>query len=205
MASGFELDPHSERGFACPKNKFGITDYADLQRFEGPLVAKRGGELEDRGITGKFDVPHLQAIHRYLFQDVFPWAGEIRVVNIYKGSHGFGPAQFLRGAISDVLERLKDDRFLRGLDPAGFSARAGYFLGEINAVHPFREGNGRTQREFIRQLAESAGHPLMWAGFSQQAMTDASIASHVRGDFTGLSAIVHTALLSTRRSAGQIL
>jgi cell filamentation protein len=191
-------DPHSERGYPCPKNLFGIADYTDLQKFEAPLAAKRGGELEDRGISGKFDTAHLRAIHRYLFQDVFPWAGEFRVVNISKGNSNFGPAMHIAGALADALTKLKAERLLAGFSAHDFSLRAAFYLGEINAIHPFREGNGRTQREFIRQLALSAGHPLSWAGFGQQEMVDASIASHLRGDNSGLAAIIEVALFSSR-------
>ncbi len=65
MKSGFAHDPHSEQGQPCPRNRFGIVDYSELQRYEGPLVAKRGGELEDLGITGAFDSAHLKAIHPF--------------------------------------------------------------------------------------------------------------------------------------------
>jgi cell filamentation protein len=91
---------------------------------------------------------------------------------------------------------------LESLAANEFSQRAAFYLGEINAIHPFREGNGRTQREFIRQIALYAGHPLSWSvagtGFTQQQMIDASIASLTRGDNSGLAAIIVSALFSTR-------
>lgn len=207
MDSGFTNDPHSERGNACPRNFFGITDYAHLQPVETVFALKRAVELEEKGITGSFDSDHLRAVHRYLFQDVFPWAGELRVVNIAKGNAMFGPARHVAAALDDAMAKLKREDFLSGLAPAEFAGRAGFYLGEINAIHPFREGNGRALREFIRQLALHAGHPLSWAvagaGFSQQMMIDASILSHTRGDNTGLAAIIEAALLSTRAGAGQ--
>ncbi len=201
MSSGFASDPHSERGHACPRNKFGITDYAKLQTIEVQLGIKRAGELRDLGITGKFDSAHLRSIHRHLFQDVFPWAGEFRVVNISKDNSMFGPALHIASALEDALAKLKREDLLINLRPPTFAMRAAFYLGEINAIHPFREGNGRTQREFIRQLALHASHPLSWAGSTQQQMTDASIASHMRGDNTALAAIVEAALLSTRAGA----
>jgi cell filamentation protein len=200
--SSFFNDPHSERGFPCPHNHFGISDYNRLQPIEAPLVAKRGGELEDQGITGDFTPSHLRAIHRYLFQDVFPWAGELRVVNISKGNQPFGPAQFIAAALEDALAKLRREDLLINLTRQAFAARAAFYLGEINAIHPFREGNGRAQREFIRQLALHAGHPLSWSavgtGFTQQQMIDASIVSHTKGDNTALAAIIEAALFSTR-------
>ena len=198
MSSGFANDPHSERGFACPRNLFGITDHKELEAYEGPLVSIRGGDLIDKPTKGKFDSAHLRAIHKYLFQDVFPWAGEFRVVNISKGNSPFGPAMHLAAALEDTLAKLQRENLLSGLTPLLFAQRAAFYLGEINAIHPFREGNGRTQREFIRQLALHAGHPLSWSGFTQQRMVDASILSHVKGDSSALAAILEEALYTTR-------
>ena len=159
---------------------------------------KRGVELQLKGVTGAFDLAHLKSIHRFLFSDVFPWAGELRVVNLSKGNSMFGPAMHIEAALADAFAKLKAEHFLANLTPPAFAQRAAFSLGEINAIHPLREGNGRTQREFIRQLAEQAGHPLSWAGFTQQAMLVASIQSPVQGDNAGLAGILERALLSNR-------
>lgn len=198
MGSAFTNDPHSEPGNECPRNFFGIVNYAELETIEAPLAAKRSGELDDLGITGKFDSAHLRSIHRFLFQDVFPWAGELRVVNISKGDSLFGSASHIAGALADALDKLRSENLLTGLAPQVFAVRAASYLGELNAIHPFREGNGRTQREFIRQLGIHANHTLSWAGFTQQQMTDASILSHRLGDNSKLAAIIEAALFSTR-------
>jgi len=198
VSSGFRDDPHSEQGNPCPRNLFSITDYKELQPIETAFALKRARQLESWGITGKFDPAHLRAIHRHLFQDVFPWAGELRVVNISKGNSMFGPALHIASALEDALAKLQREDLLINLSAPAFAMRAAFYLGEINAIHPFREGNGRAQREFIRQLALHAAHPLSWAGFTQQQMTDASIASHTRGDNAQLAAIIEAALLSTR-------
>jgi cell filamentation protein len=200
LSDGFLRDPHSQTGHACPKNKFGIIDNLELQKYEGPLVANRGGELIDKPTPGKFDSAHLRAIHKYLFQDVFPWAGDFRVVNISKGNSPFGPAMHIAAALEDVLSKLHREHLLTNLTTEYFAARAAFYLGEINAIHPFREGNGRTQREFIRQLAVAAGHQLSWAGFTQQRMVDASILSHLKGDSSALAAILTEALDVTRNA-----
>ncbi len=202
MDTGFGNDPHSERGHACPKNVFGYTDYRQVQLVEAVFVSRRGAQLEDMGVTGSFDLAHLRAIHRFLFKDVFPWAGEFRVVNISKGTSMFGPAVHIAGALEDALGKLRGERLLVGLVPSVFARRAAFYLGEINAIHPFREGNGRAQREFIRQLGVNAGHPLSWAGFSQEAMVRASIASHLAGDNGELAAMLEAALDSTRALEG---
>jgi cell filamentation protein len=188
-------DPHSEPGNNCPRNLFGITDYSKLQPIETIFTLKRSAQLSSLGITGAFDSTHLRSIHRYLFQDVFPWAGEFRAVNISKGDSTFGPATHIASALTETLAKLKAESLLINLTPQAFAARAAFYLGEINAIHPFREGNGRAQREFIRQLALHAGHPLSWAGFTQAEMTNASIQSHIVGDNALLAAIIQRALL----------
>ncbi len=200
VSSGFESDPHSERGHACPKNFFGIVDYAELQVVETVFTLKRLRELEAKAVKGAFDSGYLRSIHRSIFQDVFPWAGEFRVVNLSKGNSMFGPALYIESALGELLAKLKAEGFLENLNADAFAARAAYYLGEINAIHPFREGNGRTQREFVRQLALDAGHSISWAGFTQEEMIAASIQSHTRGDCSLLTAILRLATVSPRGS-----
>jgi cell filamentation protein len=197
--SGFENDPHSERGSACPKNFFGTTDYERLSRTERIFSIRRQHELERRGVIGSFDLPHLRKIHWHIFRDVFPWAGEFRVVGLAKvGGAPFAAPMHIASALTEVFTKLKAENLLQGLDAAKFSLRAAYYLGEINAIHPFREGNGRTQREFLRQLAQQAGHTISWAGISQAENVAASIASHTSGDNSGLARIVQTAIVDSR-------
>jgi cell filamentation protein len=109
----------------------------------------------------------------------------------------FGVPQYIPSALSEVLNKLKAESLLVGLDIDRFANRAGYYLGEINAIHPFREGNGRTQREFIRQLALRCGFVMDWTGMSKEENTEASILSHLRGDESGLVRIVRAAIVGT--------
>ena len=191
-------DPQSAPGNRCPLNLFGLEDCQLLQPIETAAVYQRGREMELGGLIGKFDLGHLKSIHGYLFQDVFPWAGKFRVVNISKGNSSFGPVAHIVSALVDALDKLKREDFVKGLQAPRFAERAAFYLGEINAIHPFREGNGRTQREFIRQLAVQAGYPLSWAGFTQEQMTLASIRNHLHGDNSALAAIIEGALLCNR-------
>ena len=201
MSGGFENDPHSENGQPCPRNFFGITIYVDLAELEAFYVSKRTVQLEAGGATGSFELFHLRNIHGYLFQDVFPWAGEFRQVGLAKvGGAPFAAPMHIASALTEVFTKLKAENLLQGLDAAKFSLRAAYYLGEINAIHPFREGNGRTQREFLRQLAQQAGHTISWAGISQAENVAASIASHTSGDNSGLARIIQTAIAEGGRS-----
>jgi cell filamentation protein len=117
-----------------------------------------------------------------IFRDVYEWAGQFRTVNISKGGHLFGVAAFLEPALRQIVEKLAAENDLADLDAALFVGRAAWFLGELNAAHPFREGNGRTQREFIRELGLKAGHYIDWRATTIEEMTEASQLSHVSGD-----------------------
>jgi cell filamentation protein len=204
MSSGFESDPHSQKGHACPRNFFGITSFEEMEAKESVYVPKRIVELRLNGLPGNFDLAHLRAIHRYLFQDVFPWAGEFRVVVISKvGGAPFAYPQHIASALTEAFYKLKAEDYLRGLARGQFAQRAAYYLGEINAVHPFREGNGRTQREFIRLLGARTGHRLSWKTLTKEENVAASILSHTRLDNSGLATIIEAAILKTESPEGK--
>jgi cell filamentation protein len=175
-------DPYLYPGTSVLKNLRGLTDPELLARFEARQTHRRIAELIDTPVTGGFDVAHLKAIHRHIFQDVYEWAGEFRAVNISKGGHLFGLANFLEPALQQILAKLAAGKHLIGLDVEKFVDRAAYFIGELNAAHPFREGNGRTQREFIRELGVKAGHYIDWRSTTTEKMTEASQLSHLSGD-----------------------
>lgn len=175
-------DPYLYPGSSVLKNLRGLTDRKLLERFEARRTHRRIAESIDTPVPGRCDVAHLKAIHRHIFQDVYEWAGQFRTVNISKGGHLFGHATFLEPALQQILGKLAAESHLVDLDAQIFAGRAAYFLGELNAAHPFREGNGRTQREFIRELGLKAGHYIDWRATTAGEMTEASRLSHVRGD-----------------------
>lgn len=180
------LDP--ETGIL--RNRLGITDESELEKAEASFVAWRSYELSQKPIAGRFDLVHLQAIHRHLFGDVYDWAGEIRTIDLSKGNSYFANHTRIFGAASPIFERLEKEQHLKGLDTAAFSERAAYYLGEINALHPFREGNGRAQREFINHLARANDYVIDWTGISPEAMTQASIEAFHRGDTAKFAAFI---------------
>jgi cell filamentation protein len=150
--------------------------------------------LIDTPVPGRFDVAHLKAVHRYIFQDVYDWAGKFRTVDISKGGHLFGLAPFLEPALQQTLEKVAAESHLVDLDAATFAGRAAYFLGELNAAHPLREGNGRTQREFIRELGLKAGHYIDWRATTSEKMIEASQSSQVSGDASLFASIIRECL-----------
>lgn len=157
-------------------NKFDIRDVKKLKLAERKLTMLRLLELFYDPIEGRFDLAHLQNIHRYIFQDIYEWSGEIRTIDIAK-EHMFCNAKFIRPQADEIFLKLKKESYLGKLDNDGFIKRLAYYLGEINALHPFREGNGRSQREFIRALALRNGYVIHYDRITPKEMISASIKS----------------------------
>ena len=177
------------------RNRFGITDAGELERVERVHSLQRIWELERSPVPGGYDLAHLQAIHERIFGDVYEWAGVIREFTLVKGGDEFCRPQFIESAAGDIFDRLHRADLLRGLDVETFALRSAELLGDVNALHPFREGNGRTQRAFLSQLASEAGHPLVWPSGAalEQRNVDASRAAH-QGDMRGLAELIRDAL-----------
>jgi cell filamentation protein len=143
-------DPYVYPGTHTLRNRYGVRDPAALSRLEATFTAGRLAELGERPIAGVYDLAHLQALHRHVFGDVYAWAGEIRSVAIAKGDL-FALPEHIASYLGGVLAQLPGEQHLRGLDREAFIDRLTHYLAEINATHPFREGNGRTQRAFVQQ------------------------------------------------------
>ncbi len=155
-------------------NNFDERDPKILSQYERLYTGARIVDLLKSPLKGKFDLKHLKAIHKYIFQDVYPWAGELRVVNISKEIL-FCDAQYIENTIKKVFDELKKDDFLKSCSDSDIAYKAAYYLGEINAVHPFREGNGRAQREFIRELLLPLGFKVDYSKCDPKMMLYASI------------------------------
>jgi cell filamentation protein len=176
-------DPYVDPKSGVLKNRFGATTQEKLDRIEREFVVQR---ILEGCPTGAFDLRHLQAIHRHLFQDIFDWAGEIRTVEMIKNGDQFQFLSYIETGMQDVHSRLSAQRFLKGLSPSKFANAAAHVVGDVNYVHPFREGNGRTQLQYLQQLASEAGHMLDVSTF-QGKWIEASRASH-RGDYNPMAA-----------------
>ncbi|MBW4025511.1 MAG: hypothetical protein HIU92_20705 [Proteobacteria bacterium] len=179
------------------KNKVGARSHSELEAIEVDFVKARQVEhAAHPRIARTFDAEHLKAIHRQLFQDVYEWAGRTRDerVRLSDGTVASEPLLYRPGSkpfavgtqISDRLgalaDKLRVDDYLRNLPRAQFAVRAASVLAEANAIHAFREGNGRTQRIFMQELAENAGHSLDFRVVSRERMIQASIAAHESRD-----------------------
>lgn len=145
-----------------------------MDAFEAEITAQRASEpLPD----GSLDYRHYCEIHRHLFQDVYPWAGQIRKIRIAKDGNWFCFPENIDKQMSSLFLWLIKENHLTGLFAADFAEKAAHLLAELNAIHPFREGNGRTQLSFLAILADQAGHSLDMDKLKPKAMLKATIAS----------------------------
>ena len=157
-------------------NKPGIRDSQRLADYERKKSSMRLLELAGSPTRGNLDYKHLKKIHKAIFQDIYEWAGKERTVDIAK-SNLFCRAMFLNDMASDIFRKYAEENYLLGCTKKEICERLAFYLGEINALHPFREGNGRSQREFIRCAAAAAGYELNWSRVEPEAMMEASIES----------------------------
>lgn len=169
-------------GTTVLKNSYAEQNPERLAKLERILCGARIIDLLRKPIKGKFDSAHLRKIHNYIFQDLYSWAGKYRVVEIAKGYY-FCRSQYVPRETDRLLLELQAENYLRNTLSTDLPARAAYYLGELNAIHPFRDGNGRTQREFIRELLLPIGYSVNYSNVDPNMMFEASVKSF-QGDNT---------------------
>jgi cell filamentation protein len=157
------------------RNKLNLLKDEELEKAERTFVYFRMAELELSPMFGFFDKQHLQNVHKYLFQDLYGFAGVFRLETISKDGHTFPPVVYLESSADALFAELQQEKWLESLSFLNMTERLAHYMGEINALHPFREGNGRAQREFIRTLAFKNGYSLMWNKAPVQEIYDASV------------------------------
>jgi cell filamentation protein len=175
-------DPYADPVTGVLRNKLGLSASVELEAAEREITHAALIFLKESPAQPSYELSHLCAIHRRVFGDIYDWAGQLRTVAIAKGTW-FCLPQYIESAAAEVFRALHDDNLLRGLPRDAFTERLTYYLGEVNAIHPFREGNGRAQRAFFDQLASDAGFILDW----QHLGADRNIAAPaaiMRGDPT---------------------
>jgi len=157
-------------------NKENIKDANALAQYEADMTMLRQYQLEkEQMVKGRFGSTHLKRIHGYIFQDIYPFAGKLRTENIEKGSTFFCKSQFIEENLNLTFTQLVKDRYLIGLDPEKFSLKVAYYMSELNMIHPFREGNGRSIREFIRELAVNCNYIINWSLIKEETLLEATI------------------------------
>lgn len=181
MADGFgKYDVYAVAGsiYCYPdssvlKNRFGLRDAAQLKALESDLSAIRQKDLLEHPIQGRFSANHLCRIHQYLFGDIYPFAGHYRREDIMKGTTRFLTSSEIKSKLTALLAKLRQEACLRGLPFEEFVDRSAYYFAELNYIHPFREGNGRATREFMRQLFDYNGYDVKWNAVSTDDLLSA--------------------------------
>ena len=176
------IDSYCYEGTTVLQNIPDLRDQASLDAFEAVMTTQRSDEPLPEG---NLDATHYYAIHRHLFQDVYTWAGEIRTVRISKSGNTFCYPEHIEQEMRELFGGLKDQKHLQDLSEDDFVNRVSEFLSTLNAIHPFREGNGRTQISFLLLLADRAGYTLDLDKLVPEDFMDAMIASF-GGDETRL-------------------
>jgi cell filamentation protein len=138
------------------RNLANITDSDTLLLIESGAVTKRIAELQANPIIIKKSATLLD-IHKYLFQDIYSWAGKMRTVEISKGGKPFFPLSRFHNAFMFIDSLIAEYRKIGKQNKMQLAQKLAEILDNINYLHPFREGNGRTQREFLRLLAAEKG------------------------------------------------
>lgn len=176
MSNDYSYDYEWDKEYCYPDsnvliNKLNIKDADALSVAEREITSLRLAVAKASPIKGAFDLDHLQRIHNFVFGDIYEWAGKLRHVNIAKGNQ-FCLAQHLTQYADDLFRKLKEENYLIGSE--NVPGRLAYYLSEINVLHPFREGNGRSQRLFIEYLAGIAGYEVDFSDVSAREMIVAS-------------------------------
>lgn len=183
-------DPYLIPGTDILRNLVGATTAEDLEAAENDFVSVRALELLTNPPEAQGTLKQLQWIHHQLFQDVYDWAGQIRTVDIAKGTgQVFQPLAVFDMGVQYSERMLRDDSLLQGLDRTTFISRLSVNYDNFNILHPFREGNGRTQRMFWDLIAHDAGWRLDWSQVSKQENDRASRIARETADESALIAM----------------
>lgn len=164
-------------GTSCLINKFGIKDEVILKELETTITLNKITEYSLNPLFYSFDVQHYKSIHRYLFGDIYDWAGEYRTVDMSKKGTNFAKAESVEKLMSNCFKRLNDKNLFQGLKFDDFVDEFVGFYCVTNMIHPFREGNGRTQRLFLTQLINKNGYDIDFSEIDTDELMIATIQS----------------------------
>lgn len=162
--------------YLLKNNLLGITSYEELEEAEAFVFSLRAAELEQQKYSiNSFTLDSFKKLHRHLFQDIYPFAGQFRDVQLMKGTTRFCQAQYISTYASELFSKLHEEQAWDSLEEA--ATRLAFFKSELNMLHPFREGNGRTIRIFIRELALTRGIKWEYEKMNRETYMHATIQS----------------------------
>lgn len=160
-------------------NKLNIKNQEELNKKDSNISAVKMFELRQNKLIGNFDLKHFISIHKHIFEDLYSFAGLLRTENIAKGNFSFAEWNYIEDELNRILKELSEEEYLQNLTKKDLANRLAYYMSELNVLHPFREGNGRTIREFIRQLAYKNNYILDLRKINSKDLLNATIKSVV--------------------------
>lgn len=188
-------DPYVYQGTGVLINKLEIRDEAAFKKFEYQSTDFRTQELHKQELPARFDLAHLKSVHAHLFKDVYQWAGQTRTIESSKGGATYERVQNIETTGARISDRLQAQNNLQGLDKRQFVEKFSVLYADLNALHPFREGNGRATREFIGQVARNAGYELDQTRIdNNKNQWNKAAAQSVHGDLAGIKEIFSQAV-----------
>lgn len=191
------VDPYIDPKTGILRNKLGAKTSEELRIAESDVSCL--AEIELGNIPHTRDLAELKNIHKKLFGNVYDWAGELRTVNIRKrGWSDFLAYLFLENGANYVFDELRKEQYLQNLSREDFIERLAYFYDQLNYVHPFREGNGRTQRYFWTLIAKDAGYQILWSQAENNEVDDASIAGKEEQNLEPLKMLFNKIVVRTQ-------
>ena len=184
-------DPYTYENSLVLINNYGIRDAQLLAEAEKDVYLTK---ISEPPPSGNFDYKHLQTLHKHLFAEIYDWAGEARIVNIAKNTNYAGTTMFamfdrIEPELTKTLNRLNSIPIEKN-NIEVFSEKVSEYFNEINAAHPFREGNGRTNRLFCSELAKTQGYYIDWDAMDQKAYIDASIQGTLNADYSVMAMLI---------------
>ena len=175
---GYSLDSISAdcyEGTFCLINKFGIKDEEKLSIFEANVTFAKICEIESDLVEFPLTAEGYKTIHRFIFEDIYDWAGEYRKVDISKKGTSFAPFGSIEQLMTNCFDRLEKLDYFIGTDPTDYIESISDLYQTLNMIHPFREGNGRTQRAFVSKLVRLNGHSADFARVDEDELMISTI------------------------------
>lgn len=183
-------DPYIDPETGILRNLVNARSAEELAGFEADLTAGRTIQLQASDLVPPTrDLTELRSLHRHIFQDLFDWAGEIRTIDMRRGQGKFfAPCVGIESNAFHVFTALSEKDHLQGLPRDDFIRELADFYDQLNFIHPFREGNGRTQRLFWSRLSHDAGWVLDWRPIHGEQLDEVSRAAREDGKLADLQA-----------------
>jgi len=174
----YSLDPISDNCYPDTTvliNKFDIYDEDALEEIETVITSQKIALLEQQSFAAEFDFESYKSVHRFIFEDLYEWAGEPRTVNISKKGTIFCPHDKIAAQADAIFGYLGKNNYFRNLSRSEFILEIVDFYNNTNYLHPFREGNGRSQRVFVSQLVRNAGYDIDFADADEDLLMIATM------------------------------